>query len=82
MVFGKFNLSLYICNKFNEKYIMWGNRYFRYTVSVTEFLNLNNSLITNVQITYDTSRNLYVVFFSTLKDDGFIYEYDEIPDLV
>ena len=61
---------------------MWENRYFRYTVSVTEFLNLNVSLITNVQITYDNSRNLYVIFFRTLKDDNFIYEYDEIPDLI
>lgn len=61
---------------------MWENRYFRYTVSVIEFLNLNNSLITNVQITYDTSRNLYVIFFRTLKDDNFIYEYYEISDLI
>lgn len=56
---------------------MWENRYFRYTVSVTEFLNLNNSLITNVQITYDTNFNQYVVFFCTLKSDNFIYEYNE-----
>ena len=61
---------------------MWENRYFRYSCSVTEFLNLNVSLITNIQVTYDTSRNMYVVFFYTLKDDGFIYEYDEIPDLL
>ena len=45
--------------------------------SVTEFLNLNNSLITNVQITYDTNFNMYVVFFCTLKSDNFIYEYNE-----
>lgn len=56
---------------------MWDSRMYKLIDSVTEFLNLNNSLITNVQITYDTNFNMYVVFFSTLKSDNFIYEYNE-----
>ena len=56
---------------------MWNSRMYKLIDSVTEFLNLNNSLITNVQITYDTNFNQYVVFFCTLKSDNFIYEYNE-----
>lgn len=56
---------------------MWDSRMYKLIDSVTEFLNLNNSLITNVQITYDTNFNMYVVFFYTLKSDNFIYEYNE-----
>ena len=57
---------------------MWDSRMYKWVGSVTEFLNLNISLITNVQIVYDTNLNMYVVFFSTLKADNFIYEYSEI----
>ena len=56
---------------------MWNSRMYKLIDSVTEFLNLNVSLITNVQITYDTNFNMYVVFFLTLKSDNFIYEYNE-----
>ena len=57
--------------------IMWDSKMYKLIDSVTEFLNLNNSLITNIQITYDTNFNMYVVFFRTLKSDNFIYEYNE-----
>ena len=59
---------------------MWDSRMYKLIDSVTEFLNLNDSLITNVQITYDTNFNQYVVFFCTLKSDNFIYEYHEEID--
>ena len=59
---------------------MWDSRRYKLIGSVREFLNLNNSLITNVQITYDTNFNMYVVFFCTLKSDNFIYEYHEVID--
>ena len=59
---------------------MWDSRMYKWIGSVTEFLNLNDSLITDVQITYDTNFNLYVVFFRTLKSDNFIYEYHEDID--
>lgn len=56
---------------------MWNSRMYKLIDSVTEFLNLNDSLVTNVQITYDTNFNMYVIFFRTLKSDNFIYEYNE-----
>ena len=59
---------------------MWDSRMYKWIGSVTEFLNLNDSLITDVQITYDTNFNQYVVFFRTLKSDNFIYEYNEVID--
>ena len=59
---------------------MWDSRMYKWIGSVTEFLNLNDSFITDVQITYDTNFNQYVVFFRTLKSDNFIYEYNEEID--
>ena len=59
---------------------MWDSRMYKWIGSVNEFLNLNDSLITDVQITYDTNFNRYVVFFRTLKSDNFIYEYNEVID--
>jgi hypothetical protein len=56
---------------------MWDSRIFWYVVSVTEFLNLNEGTITDVQITYNNKNNEYVVFFKTYSKDVIIFEVEE-----
>lgn len=56
---------------------MWDSRIFLYVVSVTEFLNLNEGTITDVQITYNNKNNEYVVFFKTYSKDVVIFEIEE-----
>lgn len=56
---------------------MWDSRIFWYVVSVTEFLNLNEGTITDVQITYNNKNNEYVVFFKTYSKDAVIFEIEE-----
>lgn len=56
---------------------MWNSRIFWYVVSVTEFLNLNEGTLTDVQITYNNKNNEYVVFFKTYSKDVVIFEVEE-----
>ena len=56
---------------------MWNSRIFWYVVSVTEFLNLNEGTLTDVQITYNNKNNEYVVFFKTYSKDVIIFEVEE-----
>ena len=56
---------------------MWDSRIFWYINSVTEFLNLNDGTITDVQITYNNKNNEYVVFFKTYSKDVVIFEVKE-----
>ena len=56
---------------------MWDSRIFWYLTSVTEFLNLNESTITDVQITYNNKHNEYVVFFKAYSKDAVIFEVEE-----
>ena len=56
---------------------MWDSRIFWYLTSVTEFLNLNEDTITDVQITYNNKNNEYVVFFKAYSKDAVIFEVEE-----
>lgn len=56
---------------------MWDSRIFWYVISVTEFLNLNEGTITDVQITYNNKNNEYVVFFKAYSKDAVIFEVEE-----
>ena len=56
---------------------MWDSRIFWYLISVTEFLNLNEGTITDVQITYNNKNNEYVVFFKAYSKDAVIFEVEE-----
>lgn len=56
---------------------MWDSRIFWYINSVTEFLDLNDGTITDVQITYNNKNNEYVVFFRTYSNDVVIFEVEE-----
>lgn len=56
---------------------MWDSRIFWYVNSVTEFLNLNEDTITDVQITCNNKNNEYVVFFKTYSKDVVIFEVEE-----
>lgn len=56
---------------------MWDSRIFWYIISVTEFLNLNEGTITDVQITYNNKHNEYVVFFKAYSKDAVIFEVEE-----
>ena len=56
---------------------MWDSRTFWYLISVTEFLNLNEGTITDVQITYNNKHNEYVVFFKAYSKDAVIFEVEE-----
>lgn len=56
---------------------MWDSRIFWYINSVTEFLDLNDGTITDVQITYNNKNNEYVVFFKTYSKDVVIFEVEE-----
>ena len=56
---------------------MWDSRIFWYLISVTEFLNLNEGTITDVQITYNNKHNEYVVFFKAYSKDAVIFEVEE-----
>ena len=56
---------------------MWDSRIFWYINSVTEFLDLNEGTITDVQITYNNKNNKYVVFFKTYSKDVVIFEIEE-----
>ena len=56
---------------------MWDSRIFWYINSVTEFLDLNEGTITDVQITYNSKNNEYVVFFRTYRNDVVIFEVEE-----
>lgn len=56
---------------------MWDSRIFWYVISVTEFLNLNEGTITDVQITYNNKHNEYVVFFKAYSKDAVIFEVEE-----
>ena len=56
---------------------MWDSRIFWYITSVTEFLNLNEGTITDVQITYNNKHNEYVVFFKAYSKDAVIFEVEE-----
>lgn len=56
---------------------MWDSKIFGYIVSVTEFLNLNEGTITDVQITHNNKNNEYVVFFKTYSKDVVIFEIEE-----
>lgn len=56
---------------------MWDSRIFWYINSVTEFLDLNDGTITDVQLTYNNKNNEYVVFFRTYSNDVVIFEVEE-----
>lgn len=56
---------------------MWDSRIFWYINSVTEFLDLNDGTITDVQITYNNKNNEYVVFFKTYREGVVIFEVEE-----